>query len=221
MKIYFIYLKFAYDDLWKVNKFLPNRHDWEYIDKSHSDKCAILYAWTTNKKLKNRFLKSRTQGKFNVYKRDLDDETLFQDYTSDPNFKALELSECEFCDGTKDEKVTLPCTLNEFFICTDYISEYGEEVVATLMDKLMVDYTFLNEKYRMALDRLGYNNLYDSYVAGDENYYCDESREIRMSIANDCDSYNQSVVYGFNLPKRLINPYAEFSALRFFFEFAL
>lgn len=176
------------------------------------NKYKFLYAWSDSKKLVKKFFKVRDKKKFDTVKISDIDIDIYQDEYSSFKLTKAKLHKGITPQRKKDDLYSIVLTEFEKESCENDIREAFYENICEEYKTGTSDYILLKSKYIEALSKLGYCQLYDMYIAEDDD---------RNMRAADLESYNiQSDIFNIN-SNRSVNSQmcSEFSAFIMQFSF--
>lgn len=157
MKVYRFFLKRTYQEILDMEAVLFISLKYQYVDDKN---CLILYAWTTDKKLKNDFKRTRTD-EFMCDKTDIPDE-MFDEFKLDYKESRIEYRKIpHFNKSTKkNEDVLCIGTFAEFTV----IEEFPEEILGAWIEKFcFAECYYLNDEYVEVLDTILYTYYHEIY----------------------------------------------------------
>lgn len=212
-KVYLIYAKIPavlFDS--KIHDYVNDKSKYKFTDKSYIG----LYAWTTNKELVDVFFEFRKGAKsiYNVITRELS-KNEFKIFKKESYYEELSYykfstkltSDDYYSNGWKPDKKDSQSDKEEFFsndkdiiylVCTkeEYIEayEYGQQHIFDYMGQtLRADYIAFKDKYKLALDYIGYCDVFNIINDGITDYdNIDHFYNDRYEMTNYNNGYNLS-----------------------------
>lgn len=182
----------------KMHQFVNNHMKY----KLHNDYYRGLYAWTTKKKILKKFLEFRDGAKsmYNIIKREFDNEE-FQIFKIENSpeeliYRVFSYDKNDDSDESKDNKLNTPseyklvCTKEEY----EEVYDFGEQYMLDYMSQVVkAEYLVFKDKFKMALDSIGYCDMFNRIYDGLENYdNGDEFYFNRTEMSNFSNSYGLS-----------------------------
>lgn len=209
MKIWKFYLKVPLNEYGnKISMLISNHRD--YQNDGNGNKIG-LYAWTTDKEIKNGFLKTRNIDTFIIRKENIDKYEL-QDMKDSHLNQYLDFREYKtFDDNNKEKTVNVISTLDEHVASTsDFDGRENIECISKINYKANIPYNCFNDKVLSALDSIG---LLDDYIS-----HGGTSEDMECMYHNN--SYGLTFLGRKNIMKQaLVKYFDEIRILLFLFEY--
>lgn len=137
----------------KIKYILPRGSDF----RSKGEYMYGIYAWCSNKKIKDEFLKSRRNDIYNVVEIEFDDKEEFKKFKVEQKESYLDYRKFE--TEIRDESIEVLTTFNEFIQVTEYGEENLNEFSYSNID--LVDYLIFTDDIINSLDTIGYTSEFD------------------------------------------------------------
>lgn len=192
--IYLIYYKIPQNIFRKTHgfDFMQNQHNASY-SKTYNFWFG-LYAWTTNKKLAQRFKGTRNMKYFEIKEKDIRKKELRKLIKEDRGMKVLELIEKPLTGFMKQEPVSLkiPITKEEYTLSSRYDETLLAEYFGTIFNNPITYPTLFNSDIITALSYLGFFEIYGmiSHDAASDNGDISDIYDIITTTTQWNASYN-------------------------------
>lgn len=194
MRVYKFYLVRSFEERTLLS--IKYNFNLKYLYDKTKDSCLILYAWTTDKDIRDEFKEMRSKD-FVLSSSEIFDEDKFHSFATQYNMEKLDYRPLKCYDERKKKfkNKNVLMTLNEHTT----IADFTFEALGSYMEhSTTASYVFLKDKYIEALDLFLYTSFHDIYNAEDEsiedtasyNYSYDKS-PLGMSISKVIDSIDQ------------------------------
>ena len=165
MRVYKFYLVRTFKE--RTDLAIKFNFDLKYLYDESKDSCLILYAWTTDKDMKDEF-KSLRSNQFVLSSSEIYDEEMFRKFSVEYKTERLDYYKLRTYNRKK-EKFTendVLMTANEHTT----IVEYTFETFGSYMEHFCyMSYSLYKDKYIDALDLFLYTIFHDIYNAENES----------------------------------------------------
>lgn len=165
MRVYKFYLVRTFKE--RTDLAIKFNFDLKYLYDESKDSCLILYAWTTDKDMKDEF-KSLRSNQFVLSSSEIYDEEMFRKFSVEYKTERLDYYKLRTYNRKK-EKFTendVLMTANEHTT----IVEYTFEAFGSYMEHFCyMSYSLYKDKYIDALDLFLYTTFHDIYNAENES----------------------------------------------------
>lgn len=175
MKVYRFFLKESYNKMRDMEKEFNADFKFRYLNNEY-DEVLIHYAWTTSKKMRNEFIKTRADC-FIYDETDFPDE-MYEKFKVEYKSSSLDYRELDHYDRDKKEtsKVRVLCTHDEFVA----IDEFLEETFSFIIENVCTSNpSILNDEYYASLDLLLYTMYHGLFWS--ENSFDEDNVDYNMS----------------------------------------
>lgn len=165
MKVYKFYLVRSYAE--RMEMGIQFGFELSYLYDKMNDSCLILYAWTTDKNIRDEFKETRSK-EFILSSSEIFDNDKFHKFSVDFKMEKLDYFHLKTYNEKKKKFVNknILMTFNEH-VC---IAEYPSETFGSLMEPLCDSpYCIYKQKYIEALDVFLYTLFHNIYYGEDES----------------------------------------------------
>ena len=163
MKIYKFYLYMDDDERREMDIKYNKTSKFTYFD--FDDSAFVLYAWTDKKKIRDDFIKMRSDN-FILKVDDIDDE-FYHKFKVEYKEEYLDYRELRTYDYNKGKykEINTLMTNDEHLLFTEYIDEHISQILQPVCES---EYMYLKDEFIDVLDLFLYTISHDRFYAVDE-----------------------------------------------------
>lgn len=165
MKVYKFYLYLSDRERQEIDIRCNKNSKYLYIKEE--DMCFVLYAWTDKKKIRDEFLRTRSNS-FIMKEQKIDDEESFHNFEVRYKEEHLSYEKLRTYNYQKEkyDEVDVLMTFDENMLFTEFIDE---NISRVLEPECISEYMYLKDEYIDALDSFLYTTFHDIFHAIDES----------------------------------------------------